>query len=360
MPNLELDIDNQYSDKNDGCDDSIITGHKESDKKNSSEITNQMDFTGERFVPEIDDPVMMMEHMQRYHSVRNIVAGLDILDVACGEGYGSNLMANSAKSVIGVDISEEAVNHAKKSYNRNNLSFVQGSATNLSMFIDGSFDAVVSFETIEHIDEYSQNEFLKEIKRVLKPNGFLIMSTPDKKIYSDLHNYHNEYHIHEFYKDEFITFLKKEFSKITLFIQYFEVTGILEKKSSDEPRSDIVMRFGNNQEAEGKYLIAIASDGNVPSSDLSSVYMNPVSEYNMRISRILQLQVEVEERNKHIHNLDEQIDNQSKYIVQLQNEIESRNNHINKLSERIAQLEEELNNHGIINWLKHKNKKKGA
>ena len=340
MPESKQKTGNHHSNNDDITQ--MTDKQVKSQKKNSSN-SDQIEFTGERFVPGIDDPVIMMEHMQRYLSLRNVIAGLDILDIACGEGYGCNLMADSARNVTGVDISQEAIKHAEKRYERDNLSFIQGSATDLSMFPDGSFDTVVSFETIEHIDEPSQNKFLEEIKRVLRPNGFLVMSTPDKKIYSDLHNYHNEYHVHEFYKDDFISFLKKKFKKITLFIQYFEVTGILEKESHNEQKNDnSIMRFGNTEEAEGKYLIAIASDEDISSSDLSSVYMNPVCEYNERISRILQLQDEVEERNNHIHHLDD---------------------HINILSERIGQLEkevEELNNRSIFDVLMHKNKKKGA
>ena len=275
----------------------------ESSNTQPSDSSDQMDFTGERYVPGIDDSVMQMEHLQRYLSLLSTVKGLDVLDVACGEGYGSNLMSGTANSVTGVDISQEAVEHANGRYHRDNLRFLQGSATDLSMFEDASFDAVVSFETIEHIDEPSQKAFLKEIGRVLRPDGFLIMSTPDKKIYSDLHDYHNEFHIHEFYKGEFVDFLKSQFSNVCLFNQYFEVTGIMERDSTDGSDGQ-VMRFGKTPGVEGKYLVAIASNRDISAIDLSSVYMNPVIEYENRISRILQLQKEVDERNEHIQYLD--------------------------------------------------------
>ena len=286
-----------------------------------------MEFTGERYIPEIEDTVMQMEHLQRYFSLCDVVKGLDVLDVACGEGYGSNFMAETAGSVVGVDISSEAVQHAKCRYVRSNLSFKQGSATDLSFFQDGSFDAVVSFETIEHIDEPSQQAFLAEIKRVLRPEGFLVMSTPDKKIYSDLHGYHNEFHIHEFYKDEFVGFLKSKFSNVTLFNQYFEVTGILERDHEDGSGVNSVMRFGNSRDVEGKYLVAIASDRDKSASDISSVYMNPLREYERLVDRVLELQVEVDERNKHIQYLDD---------------------HNKVLTNRIHQLEAEAEKHKLF------------
>ncbi len=309
----------------------------------SSNNTDQMIFTGERFVPEIDDRVMQMEHLQRYLSVCKVIKKLNVLDVACGEGYGSNLMANYAKNVTGVDISQDAINHAKKRYKRNNLNYIWGSATDLSMFQNESFDAVISFETIEHIDETSQQLFLKEIKRVLRPNGFLIMSTPDKKIYSDLHNYHNEYHIHEFYKSEFVSFLKSQFDVVNLFNQYFEVTGIVEEESIEKPIIDNVVCFRNNRKVEGKYLIAIASDSKVATINIPSIYMNPECEYDGLVTRVVQLQKEVEERNIHIHNLDDHIAQLNDRIVHLQKEVEERNIHIHNLDDHIAQLQDEIN-----------------
>ncbi len=289
------------------CSQRVTKMPDEPNTTQTSDCSDKMDFTGERYVPGIDDPVMQMEHLQRYLSLLNAVKGLDVLDIACGEGYGSNLISGSAGSVTGVDISQEAVDHANARYHRDNLRYVQGSAADLSAFEDASFDAVISFETIEHIDEPSQQAFLREIKRVVRPNGFLIMSTPDKKIYSDLHDYHNEYHVREFYKDEFVSFLKSAFTNVCLFNQYFEVTGIMEKDSPEGSGDGTVMRFGRTPGIEGKYLVAIASDRDVSSIDLSSVYMNPVIEYENRISRILQLQREVEERNKHIQYLDAHI-----------------------------------------------------
>ena len=303
---------NNNSDNNDDCCSQTIIMQTEPDN------SHQMNFTGERFVPEIDDHVMQMEHLQRYLSVCKVVEKLNVLDVACGEGYGSSLMAENAGRVTGVDISHEAIEHAKKRYNHSNLDYIRGSATDLSMFQNETFDAVISFETIEHIDETSQQLFLKEIKRVLKSDGFLIMSTPDKKIYSDLHNYHNEYHIHEFYKDEFVSFLKDQFNFITLFNQYFEVTGIIEEESLEKPSNNNIMRFGNSHKNEGKYLIAVASNSELTKIDIDSIYMNPQCEYDGLISRVVQLQDEVEERNNHIHNLDNR-------IVQLQDEINKLN-----------------------------------
>jgi GT2 family glycosyltransferase/ubiquinone/menaquinone biosynthesis C-methylase UbiE len=172
-----------------------------------------MEFTGERFIP-TEQGRIQLEHYHRYATVLDLVAGKIVLDVASGEGYGSSIMADVAASVTGVDISDEAVQHAASIYNKSNLTFLQGSATALS-FADASFDVVVSFETIEHLAE--QAEMLAEIRRVLRPNGLLVISSPNRPVYSEESGEHNEYHVKELDFTEFDELLKIQFP----IIQYF-------------------------------------------------------------------------------------------------------------------------------------------
>src|ERR1035437_3295480 len=156
-----------------------------------SEIT----FTGERYIP-TEQGEIRLEHYQRYAVTLDVVAGKGVLDLACGEGYGSFLMASVAAKVTGVDVSAEAVKHANSNYaiKANNLKFQKGSAASLKLR-DASFDVVVSFETIEHLDE--QSKMLAEIRRVLRPDGVLIISSPNRPIYSDIGRYRNEFHVKE-------------------------------------------------------------------------------------------------------------------------------------------------------------------
>ncbi|GAA5070544.1 methyltransferase domain-containing protein [Lysobacter panacisoli] len=175
-----------------------------------------MDFTGERFLPtEVGE--LSMEHWHRYGWCSPVLKGLKVLDVACGEGYGSALLARSAAQVVGVDISGEAVAHARAAYGDiGNLSFEQASATALP-FEDASFDAVVSFETLEHLHE--QDEMLAQIRRVLKPDGVLIISSPNKAIYSDRRNFVNEFHVKELYFDELDDLLHRYFPAVSYYGQ---------------------------------------------------------------------------------------------------------------------------------------------
>ena len=122
-----------------------------------------MKFTGERYVP-TEQGEIRLEHYHRYALVLDLVSGKDVLDLACGEGYGTSLISEIARSVVGVDISEEAIKHAASVYSKKNLTFQIDNANKLNL-ADASFDVVVSFETIEHLIE--QSEMLAEISRVL-------------------------------------------------------------------------------------------------------------------------------------------------------------------------------------------------
>ena len=184
-------------------------------------------FTGERFIPGIEDSKLETEHYQRYLSVCSLVEDKVVLDAACGEGYGSSIMASMAKSVTGVDIDVETVERARITYKGwDNLRFLQGSIESIPAE-DNSIDIVVSFETIEHVSEQIQRSFLNEITRVLKQDGILVMSTPNKKVYSELFNYKNEYHVKEFYHNEFLTFLHEKFKYVQLFNQSFQIVSMI-------------------------------------------------------------------------------------------------------------------------------------
>jgi len=160
---------------------------------------------------------MWAEHWHRYHAISHLVADKRVLDVACGEGYGSALLSRAALSVSGVDISSEAITHASTTYSREkNLQFIAASCT-LLPFADHSFEVVVSFETIEHITEH--DAFLDEVKRVLTADGLLIISSPNKAEYSDARNFQNEFHVSELYREELAALIAKRFAHARWFSQ---------------------------------------------------------------------------------------------------------------------------------------------
>jgi ubiquinone/menaquinone biosynthesis C-methylase UbiE len=158
-------------------------------------------FTGERFLPECTGEIAY-EHWHRYVFARHVAAGKTVLDVATGDGYGAALLSSIAEFVCGVDIDQPSVRDASAKYSRStNLAFVQADASALP-FPDGTFDLIVSFETIEHIDAPAQARMLKEFHRLLVPEGLLLISSPNKTVYSDAREFVNEFHVHELYRDE--------------------------------------------------------------------------------------------------------------------------------------------------------------
>ena len=106
----------------------------------------------------------------------------NVLDIACGDGEGSAILAQRIPSVSGVDISIDLINCANKNSSNSNLSFIAGDARSTG-FNDSYFDGVVSCHTLEHFDPPNQVLFLKELKRIAKPGAPVIIATPDKEVW---------------------------------------------------------------------------------------------------------------------------------------------------------------------------------
>ncbi|HEY2864978.1 MAG TPA: methyltransferase domain-containing protein [Casimicrobiaceae bacterium] len=172
-------------------------------------MASDLTFTGERFLPGCAGEIAY-EHWHRYAFARRYAEGRHALDAACGEGYGAALLATSAAEVVGVDIDAGSISHAQSAYGTPRIRFVEGSCTRLP-FPDASFDVVVSFETIEHLEAVDQPRMLGEFARVLKPSGLLVISSPNKSVYSDARGFVNEFHRHELYRDGLAALLAKAF-----------------------------------------------------------------------------------------------------------------------------------------------------
>lgn len=129
-----------------------------------------------RIIPEETDAKFYAEHLKPYEFVKINAKGKRILEVGCGDGYGSAYLAEAASEVIGIDYEEDVILQAKNKYRVPNLSFLCMDATVLQ-FKNDSFDLVCSFQVIEHIPEEKLMQYLSEIKRVLKINGEFYLST---------------------------------------------------------------------------------------------------------------------------------------------------------------------------------------
>ena len=139
-----------------------------------------MRFTGERILPDIPElRATFLQSLAVYEFARNYSGDRSVLDCGAGEGYGPALLAESATHVVGLDYSAEAAQYANRKYGpeHTNLRFLQGDASRLP-FSDGSFDVICCFQVLEHLDDGPG--FLFEARRVLKPGGQLILTTPNR------------------------------------------------------------------------------------------------------------------------------------------------------------------------------------
>jgi SAM-dependent methyltransferase len=147
----------------------------------------------ERFDPrDAGGTLIDSEHRARYHFGAQVVAGKEVLDASCGVGYGIEILSQAgAVAVTGVDISAEAIGEANARFGEYAAGLAEADLRDLP-FEDDSFDVVVSFETIEHVEE--PEKALAEIDRVLRPEGILVISSPNPDAYIG----GNEHHVHEF------------------------------------------------------------------------------------------------------------------------------------------------------------------
>ena len=169
-------------------------------------------WTGERYVPEVAG-LVALEHLHRYAFACEHATGKAVLDIACGEGYGSAMLAGVAARVLGIDRAVDVAQHASRRYTGSNLRFAAGSCDNIPLRTR-SIDLVVSFETLEHI--HSHEDMLAEIKRVLRRRGTLILSSPEKGEYSDAVSQANPFHVKELYGDEFRALVSSHFRHVAI------------------------------------------------------------------------------------------------------------------------------------------------
>lgn len=215
-------------------------------------------WSGERLETFIVNDITL-EHLHRYAFASNFVKEKKILDIACGEGYGANLLSQYATHVTGIDIDNSSIKKAIDKYTSPNINFKQGSATEIPL-PDNSIDVVVSFETLEHLAEHDQ--MIKEIKRILIPMGLLIMSTPDKLNYSDKNDLKNSFHIKELYENEFRDLIKNYFKDVIFFQQQSSYSSVIigEKNCQLKISEGDFNQINTNSEFSPYYHIVLASD----------------------------------------------------------------------------------------------------
>lgn len=278
--------------------------------KKGKPLMDESASTGERLLTGYFDR-FTIEHLHRYALVLEIAKGKRVLDIASGEGYGSNLLATVAKSVVGVDIDPIAVDHAQKKYQASNLTFQVGSTSAIPA-APGAFDLVVSFETLEHHDRHQ--EMYSEIKRVLRPNGVLLISTPNKRNFSDLTGHRNEFHVKELYLDEFIAINQSFFTNFVIFDQKLFLNSIVSQSNA----STQLTIYSGNHAAVSKsdscpaptYHLCLASDSELPQLNTSIFDGTHVFE---------SLETSLAEKSELVESLTKQLSSKTKVLSDLMN-----------------------------------------
>ena len=166
----------------------------------------------ERIVPDETEPGVVAMHLKRYAFALRWCEGSEVLDVACGVGYGTEFLAGAARRVVGGDVDVETIEYARRRYAKPNIEFRVLDATSLP-FEDGSFDVVCSFETIEHVDDPAA--LARESARVLRADGALLVSTPhgDRTTHAPA----NPHHRVEYSREDFEAVLRQSFDVVDMY-----------------------------------------------------------------------------------------------------------------------------------------------
>lgn len=262
-----------------------------------------MEFTGERMIPEYNvEDLIYSEHLLRYNFCKQFVAGKTVIDIACGSGYGTQIIAEAgAQLAHGADISPETVEYATKTYAHAKSEYFVADGTDLP-FGDHCYDVAVSFETIEHLEHYQK--FIDELKRVLSPSGLLIISSPNKDLYPS----GNDFHYEEFTEEEFLTMLQVQFKHVKLYYQNnFLLSSLFE---SSQSLSSNKIDVASSIQSDGMYFVALCSDEPLPEVQQNSFIADPDEISSSAI---------VAERNKHISILQTQVKELTGHIDYLKN-----------------------------------------
>jgi SAM-dependent methyltransferase len=284
------------------------------------------EFTGERVVPGEVDVDLLNEHLARYAFAARLARGKRVLDAGCGAGYGSVELAGEADSVVGIDVAPEAVAYAREHYQLPNLRYEQASCTALPDG-DGSFDLVVAFEVIEHLEDW--RGFLAEARRVLTANGQLVVSTPNRLYYTESRGTEgaNPFHVHEFDFAEFSAELQVVFPHVSLFLEN-HVEGVTFQPFTAGNTVEVRVDAGEPAPDNSHFFVAVCA--NRPQLG------NPTFVYVPRAANVLR------ERERHIALLEQELGTKNQWLDKAQEDLAEFDREHQKLLEMFRGLKEEL------------------
>lgn len=236
--------------------------------------------------------MIRIEHEARYRWAASAAADKEVLDAGCGVGYGMQVLQDArAKRVVGIDRAPEAIASARSRLAAG-VELVIGDLQKLP-FADGSFDVVVCFEAIEHVEQ--PEDVLDGFKRVLRADGVLILSTPNATVYVE----DNPHHVHEFVPDELRQTLAKRFGRVVLYRQHPWIATLITDDRElllDDPAIDLkakARKAARVLPGEELFTLAVAGDGDLPELEPLTMLGDPVDvrswQRTVSLERELQL-----------------------------------------------------------------------
>ena len=325
----------------------------EEQKKAEEGLARQVEIEGK------DSIIPLYEYLHRYRFTKEFVRGKKVLNLACGEGYGSFMLSEEADSVVGIDIDGLAINHARSKHIKENLEFVKGSVTDVPIEEEKLFDVIVYFEAMESIQKY--DKLMMEVKRLLKPDGIFIVSTLNKNIPSDQPHDQPTFHLKGLYFDEFKDLLSKNFKNVFFYGQkvypssnIFPIDkGSMVSRVFTIEKGDEEFLFLPVGKKMARSLIAVASNGNLDLNGLEGeTYLVDISEalFKQKDARIGILESAVKDRNAQISTLEGVVREKEAEAEGLRAGLAEKEREVGSLNETVTQKDAQISHlEGVVN-----------
>ncbi len=324
------------------------------------------EFTGERVIPGLVDADLFNEHVSRYKfAARLIPKGGAILDLGCGTGYGTVELFGGT-SIVGADVSAEAVAYARANYGREGVTFLEASCEALPL-TDHQFDLITCFEVIEHLENW--RGLLAEAQRLLRPGGSFVVSTPNKAYYAETRGKTgpNPFHTHEFEYAEFESALKEYFPHVRIWSQNHAAAIVF---APPTPAAAVLEASGSRVPEDSHFFIAVCGAVQGPREEVFAWVPESGNLLRERESHIAKLEAELARKDQWLNqaldahaalqrehegtvlelrakndwaaDLNTRIAERNALIVSLQKEAEEQLAWVHELKTRIADLEQDL------------------
>jgi ubiquinone/menaquinone biosynthesis C-methylase UbiE len=271
----------------------------------------------ERFDPATSSGTLMdAEHRCRYWWAAQAASGKDVLDAACGTGYGSLILAEvAARSVTGIDISAEAVNAAKETLGQSGTA-VLGDIAELP-FEDDSFDLVVCLETVEHVADAAA--VVAEFRRVLRDDGVLLVSSPNPGVYPE----GNEHHVHEYSPEELTKLLEASFPYTVQHMQHAWISSLIQPVDAARTMEELapaVKALSGLAPGEQTYTLIAAGHGELPDLD-ALVTLGGTFEVNWWSEQLERERAELRRTKQQLGDVDVELEKAQIHATEIEHQL---------------------------------------